>query len=546
MKSTKQGLLFKLLILPLFVMSISILFMVSSIRGGIDFQEQQNIMKSHMSSFTPGKFEQKAINDHLSSFQTDKVEQKSSSTKNQNQQEDQPLPKWITDYVRWHQEVRAKYPGDELFTNEDAPKLLVRTCLGICGGLHDRVGQLPWDIYLAMRLKRVLLITWTRPKTLENFLLPPVADKEKDTLAIDWTIPKSQPFGFDDIKRIRAEVLELFDKDVDREPDAEFWAKGFGKGMVRAGAPPSPGLEEINEPESKFVESKILRHRLLGHLDEKHLENLLEREGYYEDESHWKASDLHKAPTFGRIWNLFFRPSPEVRAEIVGAMESMGLLLPQNGGETESSPNDLPPTIPYNAVHCRVRHPKAHPAGSVVKGKFDRYPADKTGLVWDIGGPQRAFALETADKALTCAREIGQTTNNTKTSPVYFLSDSNDLVNHVAVELADSSYLKKHGSNSSWVNPELLATIQSQKVVARDVTLENVHIDKQKGRPPESYYGTFVDLYIAMKANCVVYGIGYYAAFAAKISGTNCAYLYAKESWGAQVEKNAKICPNTE
>ena len=116
----------------------------------------------------------------------------------QRREEEQPLPKWITDYVKWHQEVRAKFPGDELFTNKDAPKLLVRTCLGICGGLHDRLGQLPWDIYLAMRLNRVLLMAWSRPKELEHFLLPPIVNDEQ-TLAIDWTIPESQKFGFDDI-----------------------------------------------------------------------------------------------------------------------------------------------------------------------------------------------------------------------------------------------------------------------------------------------------------------------------------------------------------
>ena len=178
-----------------------------------------------------------------------------------------------------------------------------------------------------------------------------------------------------------------------------------------------------------------------------------------------------------------------------------------------------------------------------MKGKNANYPADKTGLPWVEGGPQRAFALETANKALTCARDVGDT--NDETTPVYFLSDSNDLVTHVAVELADSNYMKTHGSNSSWVNQQLLETVRSQKVVARNTTIENPHIDRQKGRPPDAYYPTFVDLYIAMKAKCVVYGIGYYAAFAAKISGTDCTYLYAKESWGAQVEKSAKICPNT-
>lgn len=519
---TGKGLLLKLLMLPLIAMVIGTFFMAMHIRA------------DHSKGITKISQGNNPINDHLASFASEKA------TK-QRREEEEPLPKWITDYVKWHQEVRAKFPGDELFTNKDAPKLLVRTCLGICGGLHDRLGQLPWDIYLAMRLNRVLLMAWSRPKELEHFLLPPIVNDEQ-TLAIDWTIPESQKFGFDDIKRVRSEVKQLFDNGAeDRPGNGDFWKIDFERAMVRAGAPSSPGVKESYKPEAEFLDTRFLRHRLLGHLDEMLLEERLEREGYYKDESHWKASDLHKAPTFGRIWKLFFRPSPAVRGEIVDAMEKMDLLLPEKEGK--GSPNDLPPSVPYKAVHCRVRHPKAHPPGKVMKGKNDKYPADKTGLPWVEGGPERAFAIETANKALVCAKEIPGIDS---TAPVYFLSDSNDLVNHVALELADEAYLKEHIANTSWVDPSLLATIRSQKVVARNTTLENAHIDRQKGRPPPAYYATFVDLYLAMKAKCVVYGIGYYAAFAAKVSGTDCAYLYAKESWGTQVEKSAKICPNTE
>jgi hypothetical protein len=541
MKNTKHSLVLKLLVLPLAVMILGMAAMALNIRtnninstSGI--QGINNVIQNNGISNA-----NKALFNHLSSFSSQKpksTQQKPNSIAIQQQNQDSPLPKWIAEYAQWHREMRIKFPGDELFTNKDAPKLLVRTCLGICGGLHDRMGQLPWDIYLAMRLKRILLIAWQRPKELEHFLVPPTGNA-----GIDWTIPKSQKFGFDDIRRVRSEVLELFDHEADRSPDAEFWNVGFEKAMVRAGAPNSSGNSTFQK-ESQYFGNRILRHRLLGHLDENVLEERLEREGYYKDEDDWKPSDLHKAPTFGAVWELFFRPSPAVRKEIVNAMAEMGLL--KDGKKSaDNERSSLPPTVPYKAVHCRVRHPKAHPPGQVVKGKFDKYPADKTGLPWVEGGPQRAFALETANKALVCARDIDVigSSHAASAEPVYFLSDSNDLVKHVAVELANSTYLKLHGSNSSWVNPPLLETVQSQTIVARDTTLENAHIDRQKGRDPPAYYATFVDLYLAMKAKCVVYGIGYYAAFAAKVSGSDCAYLYAKESWGAQVEKNAKICP---
>jgi hypothetical protein len=42
-----------------------------------------------------------------------------------------------------------------------------------------------------------------------------------------------------------------------------------------------------------------------------------------------------------------------------------------------------------------------------------------------------------------------------------------------------------------------------------------------------------------------VYGIGYYAVFAAKISGTPCTYLYQEEAWNPQSKKRAHACPIT-
>mmetsp|Transcript_54109 Transcript_54109/g.60410 ORF Transcript_54109/g.60410 Transcript_54109/m.60410 type:complete len:724 (-) Transcript_54109:9-2180(-) len=547
-------------------------------------------------------------------------------------------PYWIIQYVEWHQEQRRKFPGEELFTNPKAPKLLVRTCLGLCGGLHDRLGQLPWDLYLANKLNRVLLIAWQRPKSLEHFLIPPIPilpqNKKQDTnernhhhrLYIDWTIPPSQQFGFDDIRRVRSDVLELFEGYNEANPGEDrFWKSGFRHSLVRAGVEKQSGRSNTYVSETKYADAKILRHRLLGHLDEEVLETLLEKEGYYDmDKKNRKRNDdntktythtpqqLHETPTFGNIWNLFFRPSVDVRREIISSLKEMNLLsVSSSGGPPEVDvimhSNDdnvdpislLPRTVSaaagavvsasssssssstqyyiqnYTGVHCRVRHPKAHLKGKTTIGKDDKHPADKTGLPWvDPGGAERQFAIETAYKALQCATDIATTLPTNKNNehnknnmqqqqqPIYFLSDSNDLVKHVSIELYDDKtphgYLHTHHQNNNTIQsiyPPLFQLIRNNNnsnnqqknyhyVRARNVTIENAHIDRQKGRPPPAYYGTFIDLYITMNANCVVYGIGYYAAFAAKISGVPCTYLYAEESWGIQKEKNAQLCPS--
>jgi hypothetical protein len=396
-------------------------------------------------------------------------------------------PKWIQDYVTWHQQVRRQFPGMELFTNPKAPNVLVRTCLGLCGGLHDRLGQLPWDLYLANATNRVLLVAWQRPRSLENFFIP--------SESLDWSVPLEAEFGFDDIRLVRNHT-NLFQGYPEDRPAQDFWNHDV-----------DAALERANTGEYKDV--KILRHRILGHLGEADLEARLSKVGYSEA--------LHAAPLFGNIFWLFFRPSPEVQTEVTTILSNLQLRL-----------------YKYSAVHCRVRHPKAFEYGNHVLGKNPRYPADKTGLPWE--GQTRQFALEVAAQAIECSRDIAPT------NPIYFLSDSNDLARHVTIELIDEQFVKANRSEVDW---NLHRIVQGPtSVLGRDVTLETAHLDRQKGRPADAYYSTFIDLLLAVHASCVVYGVGYYASFASKISGTNCSYTYAQEAWGQQAEKSAHFCPH--
>lgn len=98
---------------------------------------------------------------------------KTSHIPSQNEQyyNTQTLPQWIQEYLTWHREMRKKYPGKALIEDANAPPVLVRTCLGLCGGLHDRLGQLPLDLYIAYKSKRILLIKWVKPQPLGTFLI---------------------------------------------------------------------------------------------------------------------------------------------------------------------------------------------------------------------------------------------------------------------------------------------------------------------------------------------------------------------------------------
>lgn len=143
--------------------------------------------------------------------------------------------------------------------------------------------------------------------------------------------------------------------------------------------------------------------------------------------------------------------------------------------------------------------------------------------------------MDTATDALQCAKTL----RNDVQEPIYFFSDSNDLVRYFTRELQNKTFVAANHTllQNSAVDWKALQEIQTSNVVARDALLENTHIDRQKGRAPSAYYGTFVDLFLAINARCITFGIGYYAVFAAKISGTKCKKLYAEEAWGGNEEK---------
>jgi hypothetical protein len=157
-------------------------------------------------------------------------------------------------------------------------------------------------------------------------------------------------------------------------------------------------------------------------------------------------------------------------------------------------------------------------------------------------GETREFAVETATEALQCAKTLLSDPNE----PIYFFSDSNDLVRYFSRELLNATFLSKNHTllKANKIDWAALQEVRSSHIVARDVDMENTHLDRQKGRAPPHYYGTFVDLFLAINARCVTFGVGYYAVFAAKISGTKCKLLYTEEAWGGSERKKliADVC----
>lgn len=97
------------------------------------------------------------------------------------------LPEWMKDYFRWHRYKRSSFgelKGESWMTERwFIVQCLIEQDKRKCGGTSDRLKPIPVLLKIAYDTKRILLIRWTKPSMLEEFLVPPVG-------GFDWRVPK--------------------------------------------------------------------------------------------------------------------------------------------------------------------------------------------------------------------------------------------------------------------------------------------------------------------------------------------------------------------
>jgi hypothetical protein len=212
-------------------------------------------------------------------------------------------------------------------------------------------------------------------------------------------------------------------------------------------------------------------------------------------------------------WHACFRPSVLVQSMILQTYSEFGLVPGQ-----------------YSAIHCRIRHP-AHD-----NTLNHSATSDYSGLVFE--GKAREKAILTAIHAIECSNWL----SNHTSEPVYFYADSEHLVDTVI------NFNQQNTKDDE--NERKLHNLASQsRVVGRHVEYPNAHLETLN-LTVDAYASTFVDLYIAALARCVSIGVGRFAYFATRLSGTECrathqlAVSRIASKWGMkEVNQAVPNCP---
>lgn len=410
-------------------------------------------------------------------------------------------PKWITDYMDWHKEILSTHPAftatseNADFTNEAVvlPPLLIVYCFRNCGGLHDRLGSLPFDLYLANQTKRLLMYVWDRdsPMALETFLSP---------TWLDWTLGglshdilgdlRSAPALFDIYKAGESAFEEIFWKE--RLPNAIEFALNHSIPLLTVSFP--------------------------AHSGEYFFEDILKELG--------ETDMIHTTPTFGWIWNALFKPSLGLQSYLETMQNAMNLTKGQ-----------------YTAIHCRLHYPlmlDQHAKGVPLQSLYGAGSIDRSGMV--LEGAGKEFAVNVALHAIQCAQTL--TLNDDE--PLYFFSDANNLAEY----LSHYNHTGTHNRTGEYEIDRHVDDILSKvRVVTRpDIHRRNHHLDYSQSRNGHHFFSVFADLYFAMEARCIIFGYGGFGRFAQQLTNNSCFLQHQLHIhtpyFGHSLNMHENICTN--
>ena len=136
----------------------------------------------------------------------------------------------------------------------------------------------------------------------------------------------------------------------------------------------------------------------------------------------------------------------------------------------------------------------------------DARDADHGGLLWS--SPANDYAVKWATHAVRCSQILLKQ----KTEKIYMIADSNDSIRHFAHDLKAPNAKDNKALISSPGNLAVWRAAASTNTVARDMSMDNFDLDRQREKNASDYYSTFLDLLLASEARCIAYGLGRYGS----------------------------------
>lgn len=224
------------------------------------------------------------------------------------------LPVWAREYAEWHREQRAAFLGGE---GRAAPaKFLVVACQegARCGGLSDRLQGLLYWLRQAEQTGRVLLLSWTKGRPLEDFWVPPAG-------GIDWTVPRNTS---------AATLFGASSCVYDRRKNLAFPRQNHRKALRNAAD-----------------------RQVVCVLSQSPLNDQAVQSNYYA-----AANESTTIRTFSQFYQIMFAPAPALREFIDASMASM----------------DLRPDSAYLAAQVRSLYPLRNGTG-LVRPTMGTHPA---------------------------------------------------------------------------------------------------------------------------------------------------------------------------
>ena len=290
------------------------------------------------------------------------------------------LPEWLQHYFQWHAEQRRNPTVDT--------KYIVITCIGDerCGGLSDRLRPLPYFLLVANATQRVLLIKWTKPHDLSQFLMP-----ARD---VDWRLP-------------------IEDDDIFLKADKAFCLKdengyfGYLSGSCSRYKPLcyDDCLTYLAERVSNDTHNIVGLDLLKRSTDQINNGNMLFQKFSYTSEAKildkWDFPDM-----FGDIFRVMFQPIPPIGMNLNRTMSELGLYEGK-----------------YSSAHVRARYPSDQGLKKLIG---DLKYVDKNGKI-EVKNDVLDYLTKVSQHALSCVA-LGTDSN----SKIYFASDTNDLTKHIS------------------------------------------------------------------------------------------------------------------